>query len=114
MLAGVGLVIAAITPRRGMGIAAIVTVLMMLAMVQGIGGEIANELDNEGAQTYVGLASPYTLVDGITSGVFDTSTPVSGSPDGVLQIGVFGITALLIIVLCFGALVLRYRRVSVS
>ena len=43
VLAGIGLVIASITPRRGLGIAAIIAVLAVSAGIEGAVGGIADE-----------------------------------------------------------------------
>jgi ABC-2 type transport system permease protein len=68
LFAGIGLVIAAMTPRRGFGVAAIiafftfsygaVTTLQTVAEAQG---------DSTGLGAWLGLFSPITLIDGVQS-----------------------------------------------
>ncbi len=68
VLAGVGLVVAAMTPRRGLGVAAVVGVLLVLSGIQATVRVLAEELGDETLSGYAGLISPYTLVDGVASG----------------------------------------------
>jgi ABC-2 type transport system permease protein len=112
ILGGIGLVIAAITPRRGLAVAAIIAVLLVLAGVQGIMGEIAVEEGFDGA-AYFGLISPFTLVQGVQSSLLGGATPVP-EPSGVTGAVVFSVVALVLIATTFGALLLRYRRVSAT
>ncbi|MCW2961129.1 MAG: rane protein [Thermoleophilia bacterium] len=114
VLAGIGLLIAALTPRRGLGVAAIITVLLLLAGAQLILVEITRELGNAVAAVYVSLLSPYSLVEGIATSVLGAASTGSATPDGVLQVGVYVAAALALIAGLFGLLLLRYRRVSVS
>ncbi len=113
VLAGIGLVIAAVTPRRGLGIAAIIAVLAVSAGVEGAVGAIADE---QGAHTlagYAGLFSPFTLAHGVQSSVLGAENVLPEGPPGTLGGLVFLGVAVAVIVGCFGALVLRYRKVSI-
>ena len=65
VLAGIGLVVAAMTPRRGLGVAAVVGVLLVLSGIQATVRAIAEEFGNDTFAGYAGLISPFTLVDGI-------------------------------------------------
>lgn len=114
LLAGLGVLIAALAPRRGMGVAAIVTVLLLLTGGQAILYSIAGELGNDTAQVYAAMLSPYTLVQGVLAGVFDAPVAALSEPDTAVQVGAFVGAAVAIVVGCIGLLLLRYRRVSVS
>ncbi|MCW2913537.1 MAG: hypothetical protein JWN52_1605 [Actinomycetia bacterium] len=63
VLAGIGLVIAAFTPRRGFGVAAVMAVYMVTSatvlIVQGIG----ESTGNYGLAGWMGLFTPFNLVD---------------------------------------------------
>jgi ABC-2 type transport system permease protein len=114
VLAGLGLVIAAVTPRRGLGVAAIVSVLLVLAGVQGALQAIASE---EGAGTfagYSGLLSPFTLVDGVTRDLLGTDSALPTGPPGALGTLVFAAVTVLLVLGCYGVLLRRYRRVTGS
>lgn len=113
VLAGIGLVIAAVTPRRGLGVAAIITVLLVLAGVQGVVQGIATEENEETLAAYSGLFSPFTLVDGVQSSVLGADSALPAEPPGTVGAIVFLIVTLLLVVACVGALLLRYRKVSI-
>jgi ABC-2 type transport system permease protein len=113
VLAGIGLVIAAVTPRRGLGVAAIIAVLAVLAGVQGAVQGIA---DNENQHTfagYAGLFSPFTLVHGVQSSLLGAENQLPEGPPGALGGAVFLAVVAGVVAACFGALLLRYRRVSI-
>lgn len=112
ILAGIGLVIAAITPRRGLAVAAIIAVLLVLVGVQGILGELAQSEGLESAP-YFGLISPFTLVQGVQSALLGGPSPIE-EPPGATGALVFSGVALLLIASSFVILLWRYRRVSGS
>lgn len=111
VLGGIGLVIASLTARRGIGIASVIAVLSLsyaiVTALQGWVGEIRGDLDTAG---WIGLFSPMTLVDGVQVWAFgvDSSTP-AGPPDGAGP--VFLIVALGVIAVCYAVLIRRYRGV---
>ena len=113
ILAGIGALIAAVTPRRGLAVAAVVTVLVVLSGVQAVAQGIAAEEGGGPGIAYLSLLSPYTLVDGIQSSLLGAGSPLP-TPPGATGTLTFCLVALLLISGCFGALVLRYRSVSVS
>lgn len=113
VLTGIGLVIAAVTPRRGLGVAAIVTVLLMLS---GVGAAFQGIAADEGSDTvagYAGLLSPFTLVDGVQSAVFGADSALPAEPPGTAGAIVFALVTVAVIAGCFGVLLLRYRKVSI-
>ena len=114
VLAGLGLVIASVTPRRGLGVAAIIAVLLVLSGVQGAAQAIATEQAARDAAGWTGLLSPYTLVDGVARRLLGQESVVEVGPPGTAGAVVFAAVAVLVVVGCLGLLVLRYRRVSIS
>lgn len=111
MLAGIGLVIAAITPRRGLAVAAIIAVLLVLVAIQGILEELAAV---EGLDLpYLGLLSPFSLAQGIQTALLGSSSPLP-APPGAIGAAVFCVVAAALVGGSFGILLLRYRRVSAS
>ena len=114
VLAGIGLLIAAITPRRGLGVAAIIAVLLVLSGVHGAAQAIALEEGSRGAAGWTGLLSPYTLVDGVARRLLGQDSVLEVGPPGTTGTLVFTAVTVLLVVGCLGALVLRYRRVSIS
>jgi ABC-2 type transport system permease protein len=112
ILGGIGLAIAAVTPRRGFAVAAIIAVLMVLAGVQGVLQELAIAEGFAGAP-YFGLLSPFTLVQGLQSSLLGATSPLP-SPPGATGALVFSAVALLVLASPLVVLLLRYRSVSVT
>lgn len=113
ILGGIGLAIAAFTPRRGLAVAAIIAVLLVLATVQGISQGFAIEQGYDGIAPYLGLLSPFPLVLGIQSSLLGAASPLP-APPGTIGALAFCSTAVLAIVVPYVVLSLRYRSVSVS
>lgn len=113
-LAGISLVIAAITPRRGVGVAAVVTTLVMLTGVQGVLQVLGEEQGLPGLVQYSRLASPFGMVDGVLTWLFDVDTGSGlarpSTAPGLACLAAVGVLALVSYLL----LLARYRRVSVS
>ena len=125
VLASMSLVIAAFTPRRGLGVAAVVAVLLVLAAVGGTIRGIAESQSShdvvngvvQGPSSvagYAGLISPFTLVDGVQTLAFRAKSSIDMPPPGTTGGIVFVLVTIAIVAACFGLLTLRYRRVSVS
>ena len=110
VLAGIGLVVAAMTPRRGLGVAAVVGVLLVLAGMQGVVRALAEEFGNDIFAGYVGLLSPFTLVDGVVAGPFGGDSVMATPPHGAVMAVVFCVVAAGLVVGCYFALLARYRR----
>ena len=114
VLSSVGLVIAAFTPRRGLGVAAVVAVLLVFA---GVSGTIQGIAEHEGNYTtagYAGLISPFTLVDGVQTWAFGAKSSTISHPHGTAGGITFVLVTIALVAACYGLLVLRYRKVSVS
>jgi len=110
VLTGVGLLIAAMTPRRGVGVAAVVGVLLVSSGLQATVRAMAEEFGNDTFAGYAGLLSPYSLVDGVASGPFGAESVMATPPHGALMATVFCLVAAGIVVGCYAALVVRYRK----
>jgi ABC-2 type transport system permease protein len=110
VLGGIGLVVAAMTPRRGVGVAAVVGVLLVLSGLQGAVRAMATEFGNDTFSGYTGLLSPYTLVDGVVSGLLGADPSVGDGPPGAIGVVVFTVVTVLVVVGCYAALVARYRK----
>ena len=110
VLAGIGLVVAALTPRRGLGVAAVVGVLLVLSGFQIAVSEMAAEFGSETFLAYTGLISPYTLVDGVVTAVLGAETSIGQGPPGAVGAAVFVAVTVLLVAGCYAALVVRYRK----
>lgn len=115
LYAGIGLVIAALTPRRGFGVAAIITVLTVsYGAVSAVQGVLAEDQGNYTAAGWVGLFSPITLIDGVQTWVLGASTATPAAPPGNLAGAVFLLVLITVIACCFRLLMRRYRKVGLS
>ena len=114
VLASVGLLIAALTPRRGMGVAAIVAVLLVAAGVSGAVQGISQDQGNDTLSGWAGLISPFGIVDGVQVWAFGATSSVVEGPPGTVGGPVFALVAVALVAACYALLVRRYRRVSVS
>ena len=112
LLSGVALVIAAVTPRRGLGVAAIITVLLVLSGVQATVESIAVNEGEASLAGYSRLLSPSTLVAAVSDQVLGGGP--GGGPSGAGGTAAAVAVYLLAVAACGAALVLRYRKVSVS
>jgi ABC-2 type transport system permease protein len=110
VLAGVGLLVAAMTPRRGLGVAAVVGVLLVLSGLQLSVAGLALAFGNDTFLGYTGLISPYTLVDGVVAGALGGESSIGQAPPGTLGTVVFATVTVLLFVACYAALVARYRK----
>lgn len=112
-LAGVASLVAALTTRRGLAVAAVIVVLLVsytvVSTIQGIALGTGNELVGEVA----GLFSPYTLVQGLQVFVLDvppaTPTPPEGTAMGLTYVVATAATLLGSV----AGMLLRYRKVAV-
>ncbi|MET8560679.1 ABC transporter permease [Streptomyces flaveolus] len=113
LFAGIGLVIAAFTPRRGFGIAAVIAVLTISYGAVSTLQAIAYTQDSDSAIPWIGLFSPITLIDGLQSAFLGGSSAFPGgvgpsSGEGVVYVlFVAGLTAA-----CYGLLNRRYQKVG--
>jgi ABC-2 type transport system permease protein len=110
VLAGVGLFVAAMTPRRGLGVAAVVGVLLVLSGIQATVMAMAYEFGNDTFTAYTGLISPYTLVDGVMSGVLGADSSIIEEPPGVLGAVIFVVVVVALVAACYAGLVGRYKK----
>jgi ABC-2 type transport system permease protein len=110
VLAAISLVVAAMTPRRGVGVAAVVGVFLVLSGLQAAVRAMAEEFGNDTFSGYAGLISPYTLVDGVVASVFGADSSVGQEPPGALGVTVFVAVVVLLVAGCYALLVARYRK----
>jgi ABC-2 type transport system permease protein len=110
VLAAISLVVAAMTPRRGVGVAAVVGVFLVLSGLGAAVRAMADEFGNDTFSGYAGLISPYTLVDGVVSGLLGAESSVGQEPPGALGVTVFAAVVVLVVAGCYALLVARYRR----
>ncbi|MCH0564460.1 MULTISPECIES: ABC transporter permease subunit [unclassified Streptomyces] len=113
LFAGIGLVIASVTPRRGFGIAAVIAVLVISYGAVSTLQAIADSQDNPGVIPWIGLFSPVTLIDGVQSAFLgaESSVPGGHGPDTGQGI-VYLVVVLGLIAAAHGLLLRRYKKVG--
>ncbi|MEU6222155.1 ABC transporter permease [Streptomyces sp. NPDC047042] len=113
LFAGIGLVISAVTPRRGFGIAAVIAVLTISYGAVSTLQAIADAQGSTSAVPWIGLFSPITLIDGVqTAFLGATSAYPGGTGPGTGEGVVFLLAVLGLIAGSYGLLMRRYRKVG--
>ena len=113
LFAGIGLVIAAVTPRRGFGIAAVIAVLTISYGAVSTLQAIADAQDATNAIPWIGLFSPVTLIDGLQSAFLGATSVFPGGVGPSHAQGVVYVLAVLgLIAATYGLLIRRYRKVG--
>jgi ABC-2 type transport system permease protein len=109
LLATVGAVLSSLTMRRGLAIGGSIVVLLLGLGMTVVLQEVANEQGQQRVATWLGLLSPFVLVDAVQHGLGDAPSSFEAPPDDRL-------TALLMLLLALGLaalglllLVRRYR-----
>lgn len=114
VLAGVGLLIASVTPRRGFGVAAVITVLLLLALVSGVLSNLADVNGHPDLSGYFALLSPVALVQGVLYWLVNGTSSYPEPPPGTTGGLVFTAVMLVVILGCYALILARYRKVSAS
>ncbi|MEU3662630.1 ABC transporter permease [Streptomyces sp. NPDC032940] len=113
LFAGLGLVVAAVTPRRGFGIAAVIAVLTITYGAVSTLQAIADVQDSSGSIAWIGLFSPITLIDGVQSAFLGaTSSFPGGSGPSSAEGAVYVLVTLGLIAGAYGLLMRRYKKVG--
>lgn len=116
LFAGIGLVLASLTPRRGFGVAAVIAVLVIsygaVSSLQGI----AYSRGHGTATGWLGLFSPITLIDGVQTWWLGAQSSFVGGygPPNALAGTVYLLVVLGLIAGTFGLLMRRYRKVGLG
>ncbi|MGA4849951.1 ABC transporter permease [Streptomyces sp. G5(2025)] len=113
LFSGIALVISAITPRRGFGIAAVIAVLTITYGAVSTVQAIAFDQGSTGAIAWLGLFSPITLIDGVQTAFLGATSAFPGGEGPSSGVGVVYVLVVLgLIAGCYGALMRRYRKVG--
>jgi ABC-2 type transport system permease protein len=116
LYAGLGLLIAALTPRRGFGVAGIIALFTLSYGAVTSVQAVASVQGSKSAIGWLGLFSPITLIDGVQTWWLGAgSSYVDGAgPSSALAGCVFLLVLLALIGGTFGLLMSRYRKVGLS
>lgn len=113
LFAGLGLVMAALTPRRGFGVAAVIAVLTISYGAASTVQAIAWQTGSEGAVKWLGLFSPITLIDGLQTAFLGATSSFPGGTGPGAGVGVaYLIVVLALVAGSYAVLMRRYRKVG--
>ncbi|MFV2178120.1 ABC transporter permease [Actinomadura sp. LOL_016] len=106
VLAAIGMVVAAFTPRRGFGVAAVIAVYMLSVAFAAIVSTLAEVQGNFTLQGWMSLGTPFELVDTVQVRLLgaEAAYPVApGAGGGLIALALCGALAL-------GSIAVLYRR----
>ncbi|MGW5867421.1 ABC transporter permease [Streptomyces sp. NPDC055239] len=113
LFSGIALIVSAITPRRGFGIAAVIAVLTISYGAVSTVQAIAYDQGSTEVIAWLGLFSPITLIDGVQTAFLGATSAFPGGEGPSSGTGVvYVIVVLALIAGCYGALMRRYRKVG--
>ncbi|MEV0443679.1 ABC transporter permease [Streptomyces spectabilis] len=112
LFSGIALVISAVTPRRGFGIAAVIAVLTISYGAVSTVQAIAHEQGGNGtAIEWLGLFSPITLIDGVQTAFLGATSSFPGNEGPSAGVGaVYLLVVLALVAGSYVALMRRYRK----
>lgn len=114
VLSGIGLLIASITPRRGFGVAAVITVILLLTLISGVLSALAYENGQAKLSAYFALVNPVSLVEGVLVWAVNAESSYPEPPPGTVGGLIFTAVMIGVIVGSYLLLLARYRKVSAS
>ncbi|HEX6472565.1 MAG TPA: ABC transporter permease [Streptosporangiaceae bacterium] len=114
VLAALGLVIAAFTPRRGFGVAGVIAVYLVSFTVVGIVQGIAESQSRYALEGWAGAFTPFYLVDGVQVRLLGAQAATPQPPPTPYGGPVFLAICLALIVAAVGILYARFRKAGVS
>ncbi|MCX4549488.1 ABC transporter permease [Streptomyces sp. NBC_01387] len=113
LFSGIALVVAALTPRRGFGVAAVIAVLTITYGAVSTVQAIAFSQGATGAVSWLGLFSPITLIDGVQTAFLGATSDFPGGVGPGAGVGVvYLLVVLALIAGSYAVLMRRYRKVG--
>jgi ABC-2 type transport system permease protein len=113
LFGGIGLVLAALTPRRGFGVAAVIATLVISYGAVSTVQAIVWAGTPSSAISWLGLFSPITLIDGLQTAFLGAHSAFPGGVGPGAGVGVVYLLVILGLVAgSYGVLMRRYREVG--
>ncbi|WP_433546728.1 ABC transporter permease [Streptomyces sp. CA-294286] len=113
LFAGLGLVMAALTPRRGFGVAAVIALFTISYGAVSTVQVIAYSQEATDAISWLGLFSPATLIDGVQTAFLGASSAYPGGYGPGAGAGVVHLLVVLALIAgSYAVLMRRYRKVG--
>ena len=113
LISSISLVLASLTKRRGLGVAAVLATLVLLSGFANVLINVVGMKSSGASGTYFSVIDPYLLVDGLSAawlGV-DPLTETS-QPNGAIGMAFFTIALVVIVAGMVGILLRRFRKVG--
>ncbi|MFG3435666.1 ABC transporter permease [Nonomuraea sp. NPDC047897] len=110
LLSSFGLALASFTPRRGLGVASVITVYLLSSASVPIGYAMLESSGNDDAARWAWLLNPFWLVDAVQAWLFGTVPNADG--DGYPAGPISGVLVVVLIAAALAALALRYRKAA--
>jgi ABC-2 type transport system permease protein len=110
VLAGLAAMVCAVTPKRGIAVAAVIVVLLVSYSVVAAIQLIAVEERSVALAQSVGLFSPFTLIDGVQAWLLGCKASTPAPPQGTALGVVFCMATLAVIAGSVGAMMAHYRK----
>ncbi|WP_328674399.1 ABC transporter permease [Streptomyces sp. NBC_00322] len=113
LFGGIGLVMAALTPRRGFGVAAVIATMTITYGAVSTVQAIAWETGSPGVIKWLGLFSPVTLIDGVQTAFLGATSAFPGEAGPGAGPGmVYLLVVLALVAGSYAVLMRRYRKVG--
>ncbi|MET7639163.1 ABC transporter permease subunit [Streptomyces sp. NPDC005438] len=110
LYSGLALLVAALTPRRGFGVAGVIALFLISSGVVAALQAIAWEQGDKGLISWLALGSPSSLVEGVKSGLLGFEASWLGPNPSAAMGMTYALVSLLLMAGCYGLLMLRYRK----
>ncbi|MFF8957650.1 ABC transporter permease [Streptomyces sp. NPDC014894] len=111
LFGGIALVLAAFTPRRGFGVAAIIATLTISSVAVTVVQEIARATDSIDVIKWFGLFSPTSLIDGVQTAFLGATSGFPGEAGPGAGVGVIYLLVVLALIAgSYAVLMRRYRK----
>jgi ABC-2 type transport system permease protein len=114
VLAGIGLVVAAFTPRRGFGVAGVIAVYLVSLTVVTIVQGIAESQSEYTVSGWAGLFTPFYLVDGVQVRLLGAEPSTPQPPPGTTAGVAFAVVCAGVIAAAIGILYARFRKAGLQ
>ncbi|MGW1493703.1 ABC transporter permease [Streptomyces sp. NPDC002402] len=113
LFGGIGLVMAALTPRRGFGVAAVIATMTITYGAVSTVQAIAWETGSSEVIKWLGLFSPVTLIDGVQTAFLGATSAFPGEAGPGAGPGtVYLLVVLALVAGSYAVLMRRYRKVG--
>lgn len=109
LLAGITGLIASYALRRGFAVVGSILALVVLNTGVSIVQAIADETGSPRVGEFVGILSPWSLVNGLSSAL-DAGVPVITPPDGAAMVALYLVVAAIVVAGTLALLVARFRK----